>query len=283
MSLESLLGPSPPQAAYLWCGRAASAPLPGWVIDAGILILAAIYAAAAFTGPRRPKRSQLAAFGAGIALMICVLSGPLERLALDRLFTAYIAQQIALVMIVAPLLLIGTPDWMLRPILNNRPAAAIWRRLTNPFVAVLIFTAFFASIHFPYICDRVCHVQQFYYSIRAGLLVVGILLWWPILSPMPEFPRLSYPVQILYLFSLTVPMVAISAPITFSRSILYSFYSGGLHPYGISPLEDQALGGLLMWVGDGFYVLGVITLIFFRWMAQGAGDEPLASATEGEV
>ncbi|MGH7985992.1 MAG: cytochrome c oxidase assembly protein [Candidatus Binataceae bacterium] len=283
MTLESLLGPSPPQMAYSWCGHAAAGPLPGLVIDAGIVALAALYAAVALGGSRRPRRGQVAAFAAGLMLMAGVMSGPLERLALDRLFTAYIAQQIALVMLVAPLLLLGTPDWMLRPLLANRFVAPLWRRITHPFLTVLIFAAFFASIHFPAICNRVCHVHQFYYGIRLMLLVVGVLLWWPILSPLPEFPRLSYPVQILYLFSLTIPMVAISAPITFSRSILYTFYAEGAHPWGIPPLEDQALGGLLMWVGDGFYILSVITVIFFRWMAHEASDGPLASATQSQV
>jgi len=55
------------------------------------------------------------------------------------------------------------------------------------------------------------------------LLFTGTLLWWPLLSPLPEYPRMSYPMQILYLFLLMIPMTAVAAPITMAQSVLYTF------------------------------------------------------------
>src|SRR5258708_368108 len=86
-----------------------------------------------------------------------------------------------------------------------------------------------------------------------GILV--LLLWWPMLSPLPEYPRLSYPMQILYLFLLMIPMTAVAAPITMAETVLYMYYGMGVHPFGLTPLADQVLGGLIMWIGQGVYIM----------------------------
>jgi putative membrane protein len=102
-------------------------------------------------------------------------------------------------------------------------------------------------------------------GIHNLFMVSGTILFWPLLSPMPEFPRLSYPAQILYLFLLMVPMTAVAAPITLAESVTYPWYAAEPHPFGLAPLQDQVIGGILMWVADSFYLMLITTLIFFRW------------------
>lgn len=259
-------GSSAPQ--YLWCGRAAQSLLPGAGVDLVLLAIAAAYAIAIIRTRRPIESRQIVSFTAGIASAVFILSGPVERLSLARLFTAYILQQFVLVMIAPPLLLAGTPDWMLRPLISNRIVAPAWRRLTNPLITFCTFAVVFAVIHLPAVCDQVCHIHPFYYGVRSLLLLVGLLLWWPLLSPLPEFPRLPYPARILYLFLLMVPMTAVSAPITMAESVLYDFYVPTPHPWGLSPLNDQVLGGLCMWVGQALYLMGQASRIFFEWASN---------------
>ena len=95
-------------------------------------------------------------------------------------------------------------------------------------------------------------------------MAAGILLWWPILSPLPELPRLSYPAQILYLFLLMIPMTAVAAPITLATRVIYPWYTEGAHGWGLKPLDDQVLGGLIMWIGQGTYLMFVFTFIFYN-------------------
>jgi putative membrane protein len=104
--------------------------------------------------------------------------------------------------------------------------------------------------------------------------VVGSLLWWPLLSPLPEYPRMTYPMQIMYLFLLMIPMTAVAAPITLANSVLYVFYMDGTHPLGLTPMADQVLGGLIMWVGQGVYIMFVFTAIFYRWSRWDDQEEP---------
>jgi putative membrane protein len=269
---------TPNSPLYRWVGPAAQAWLPGLGIALLLLAIAAAYGIALYRSREPVHRAQALRFFSGIALAIFILSGPVERLALERMYSAYIFQQVVLVMVAAPLILSGLPAWMLRGALTNRFVAPVWRALVNPVCAMLLFGGIFAMIHYPSLCDQICHARPFYYSIRLLLIALGILLWWPVLSPLGEFPRLSYPMQILYLFLLMIPMTAIAAPITMARSVLYVFYETGPHPFGFTPIQDQVMGGLIMWVGQGLYVIGAATWIFMLWAAQESGEDQATPA-----
>jgi putative membrane protein len=214
---------------------------------------------------RRPTVRQWLAFTAAIIVLLVTLTGPIDEYARGRFFAAYIFQQMLIAFVFPPLLLLGLPAWMVRPVLLNRFIEPIARILTRPIVAFLLFAGTFTLVHYPAVCDRLCHAQQFYGSIHTALLIVGVLLWWPLLSPLPEYPRLSYPVQIMYLFMLMIPMTAVAAPITMAESVLYIYYDVSPHAFGMTPMADQVLGGLIMWIGQGVYIMFVFTGIFFRW------------------
>ena len=241
------------------------------LISIGLIV--ALYVGASIAVDR-PNSRQQTAFAGAILLMIFTLTGPFDTYAKGYCFSAYILQQMVLVFIIPPLILLGLTDWMLRPVMTNRFVEPLTRRLTRPLVAFLTFSMFFALLHYPALCDEVCHARPFYGGIRAALISVGILLWWPILSPLPEYPRLSYPMQIMYLFLLMIPMTAVAAPITMANSVLYMYYSMGIHPFGLTPIADQVLGGLIMWVGQGVYIMFVFSGIFFRWAQRDDTEMP---------
>jgi putative membrane protein len=240
-----------------------------WEADPAILTLIAVlvgaYLVGAIARPRRPEARQIIIYAAGVLAIAATLTGPIDHLAKERSFAIYIFQQMVLIFIAPPLLISGTPGWMLRPILLNRYVEPIARVLTRPLFAFLLFAAVFTLVHFPAVCDRICHVHPVYGDVRTMLLVTGLLLWFPLTSPLPEYPRMSYPMQIMYLFLLMIPMTAVAAPITMAQSVLYTFYFEGPHPFGFTPMADQVLGGLIMWVGQGVYLMFVFSAIFFRW------------------
>ena len=239
-----------------------------------LLVLAGCYAGASLTLGQRPTGRQSLAFVAAVLAILIAVTGPLDELARERSFSVYIFQQMLLVFVVPPLLLLGLPGWMLRPVMLNRWLEPVARLVTRPLFAFLLFAAVFTLVHYPTVCDRICHVHPFYGYLHVLLLCVGCLLWWPLLSPLPEYPLMTYPMQIMYLFLLMIPMTAVAAPITMASSVLYVFYMGGTHPLGLTPLADQVLGGLIMWVGQGVYIVFVFTAIFYRWSRWDDQEEP---------
>lgn len=243
-------------------------PSPAWVF-VFVAAMASLYIGAILKMKRRPRWWQTSCFFASLAVTAAAVAGPLDRLAWERMFAAYIIEQILLYMLAAPLMLFGLPEWMIRPLLTRPWAARVTRFVSKPLVTFGAFTALFASIHYPPVCNAICHARPLFGPIRAALLAAGVLLWWPLLSPLPEL-TLSRPLQMLYLFLLLIPMTAVSAPITFSRSVVYSWLQGP-PVCGLSPLSDQQIGGILMWVGQGFIVLSAGAAVFMRW-AQEEGE-----------
>ncbi len=249
----------------------------------GTAALAALYFWAAHRLGRRPRRRQVAAFVCALLVMFLALTGPLDELEDARLFTAHMLQHLLLTLVVPPLLLAGLPDWMLRPVMLSRPVRPLAAFFTKPLVAFLSFALIFTLAHHPLFYDLMCRNEAVHITFHLLFLTTGVMLWWPLLSPMAEFPRLSYPMQILYLFLLMIPMTAVGAPITMDRNVVYPWYAEGPHPWGISPIEDQVLGGLLMWVGQGLYMICVFTAVFRKWAQHEDRDNPPAERTTADV
>jgi putative membrane protein len=253
-----------------------------WEVDPsiaiGLLALAALYAFASFKLGKRPSTRQIVYFASALFVILAALAGPVDYLEDRRFFTAHMFQHILLALFMPPLLLLGLPDWMLRPIATHRRIEPIARLLSNPVIALLVFTAAYALPHAPPIYDLMCRDETVHIATHITFMIGGTIMWWPLMSPLPEFPRLSYPGQIMYLFLLMIPMTAVAAPITLARSVVYSWYLEGPHPFGISPMEDQILGGILMWIGQSFYLICVMTGVFYRWSLQEGSETPAPGA-----
>ncbi|MGC1339953.1 MAG: cytochrome c oxidase assembly protein, partial [Candidatus Binataceae bacterium] len=242
-------------------------------IAIGVAALALLYWLACRICGRRPTRSQVGWFTAALAVILYTHTG-LDEYADDRIFFMHMLQHLVQAFVIPPMLLLGTPDWMLRPWVMSRAIKPIARFFTNPIVTFTVFSAVFVTAHFPPIFDLMCRNENFHIFLHLCFMVTGVLLWWPILSPLPELPRLPYPAQILYVFLLMIPMTAVAAPITLATHVIYPWYLEGAHGWGISPLDDQILGGLMMWVGQGTYLMAVFTVIFYRWSRAEDRDQP---------
>ncbi len=243
----------------------------------GVAILIAIYLGACRAAGRKPTRRQAMWFALAMGAILYAHT-TLDELADARLFSMHMLQHLMQTFVIPPLILMGTPGWMLKPWILSRPIKPVARILTNPVIAFLIFSAVFVTAHFPPIFDEMCRDENFHIFLHLLFMASGMLLWWPILSQVPELPRLSYPAQILYLFLLMIPMTAVAAPITLATRVIYPWYTEGPHAWGLKPIDDQVLGGLIMWVGQGTYLMVIFTFIFFKWQQHDDRDIPVLPA-----
>jgi putative membrane protein len=135
-----------------------------------------------------------------------------------------------------------------------------------PILAFALFHVFFAYAHLPAIYDVLFGSELLHRITHIALLVLAIITWLPMLSPATEvFPRLSQPAQMLYAFAQSIPGALVGSLLTLSDKMLYKHYGTAADQVGISPVSDQQLGGLLMWVVGGTFWLVVLTIIFFIW------------------
>jgi putative membrane protein len=250
------------------------------VLRGGLLLLAGAYLLG--IGPLRkrfrlgppPGWKQIASYLSGVFFLFIALEGPVHELSDHYLFSAHMVQHMLLIYAAPPLMLLGTPAWLLRPLLKLPGVLPVGRALTNPFVALLTFNVVFSVYHIPLYYNAIVADHRLHVAAHIVFIALAVHTWWPLLSPLPELPRLSYPLRMLYVFAQTLPGFLVGSFITNSRTILYPFYSEAPRVWGLSPQDDQQLGGLIMWVVGGFYLLLIYSAIFFAWArAEGVHDD----------
>jgi cytochrome c oxidase assembly factor CtaG len=239
----------------------------------GVALVAAAYLGvsgpwrARFTSAQRVSRRQTLWFLSGAAVILMALVSPLDELGDNYLFSAHMAQHVLLALIAPPLLLLGTPGWMLRPMLRSRMLARVARALTSPVVAFAVFNAVFMLWHVPTLYEAALNDERIHIVEHLCFIATGVLNWWPILSPLTELPRLAQPAQILYLFLESVPATILSALIAFAPTILYPTYRAA-QLLGVNPMADQEIAGLVMWMPGGMIYLIALTVVFFAWLGR---------------
>ena len=251
-----------------------------WSTVIGLAALQALWLlrARAHRGEHRPTAFQAAAFSSGLVTMFLALNGPVHDIADYYLFTGHMVQHLALTIVTPPLLLLGTPGWMLRPALRIGWVRSIARAVTTPRAAFAIFNLVLAAWHLPPLYNSAMYYHAVHILQHLMFLTAAVLMWWPMLSPLPELPRLSYPGQMLYSFVMTLPMTVISIFIVYADHVLYPAYASSPRLWGLSPLEDQRLGGLIMWIPGGLFFYLLTSVIFFRWVTTQRDDQAGAQA-----
>jgi putative membrane protein len=248
---------------------------PEVVLGSGLA--AAAWAGAWYVRGRRPRPAQAARFVGGLAALLLALNGPLHDLSDWYLFSAHMLQHLILTLVVPPLLLTGVPAWMidglLRPLLAHPAGSAMVRTLTRPLPAFSAYAVGLIASHLPGPYNLALEVHGWHVVQHLLLLVTATLGWWPIASPSRLAPSLPYAAQLLYLFVFGMPMTIVAAMITGAERVLYPFYEAAPRLFGLTPLDDQRLGGVIMWVPSGLIPLAAFTIVFFRWVAAEA-DEP---------
>jgi putative membrane protein len=249
-----------------------------WSTVAGLLALWLLYQWRAAVHRRRdprqrPSAAQQVSFMAGLVAMFLALNGPLHDISDYYLFTGHMVQHLALTIVTPPLLLLGTPGWMLRPALANPAVGAVARAITPPRAAFAIFNLILAAWHLPPLYNAAMFFHEVHIVQHLMFLAGAVIMWWPMLSPLPELPRLSYPGQMLYSFLMTLPMTVISVFIVYADHVLYPAYASAPRLWGLSPLEDQRLGGLIMWIPGGLFFYLITSVIFLRWTTSQRDDQ----------
>ena len=124
--------------------------------------------------------------------------------------------------------------------------------------------------------DRIVHD-----TMHMTLVASAIVMWWPVLSRLPTAPAASLPMQMFYLFVITLPSGLLSSIFVFAADPIYPAYSMIVNPEGLSPLNDQRVGGLVMKLGGTAILWSVISVKYFRWVSAEPSKSQLVSRESG--
>jgi putative membrane protein len=227
-----------------------------------------------FPGAAPVEQHQIQLFVLGWLALVAALLSPIDRLA-GALLTMHMVQHILLTLVAAPLLLLGTPRWMLRPILKIPGALPIGEFVTGLVPAFIAFNVVFSLWHVPRYYEAALAVELIHSVEHISIFVLAGLLWWPICSPLDELPAPPPILQVVYLFLQSLPPTILGAILTFAEKPLYGHYERAQRLWGLSALTDQQLAGLLMWIPGSLLFFAILTVIFIRWLEQEGTDPRL--------
>jgi cytochrome c oxidase assembly factor CtaG len=234
---------------------------------------------------------RLAAYLGGLVILGLALLSPIDVLA-SQFFFMHMIQHLLLVMFVPPLLWIANPlpfmMWGL-PVKARRqigdllrPRATFRRRLrtlTTAGISWILFVAFLLGWHDPGAYEAALRDELIHDLEHLSFFVTGMLFWWHVIGAPPRIHRrLARGARIAYVLAAVPPSMAAGVTIAFSGQPIYTYYTAVPRLWGMTVLQDQMLGGIIMWIpGSMMYIIAALILVA-RWVQAEEAKQPLHDA-----
>jgi cytochrome c oxidase assembly factor CtaG/ferredoxin len=254
-------------------------PFEPWVV-ASLLVTAGVYLRGWLALHRRDERRwpwrQPVAFGAGLTALFLALASPIEPFT-SLLLQVHMLQHVLLMMIAPPLLWLGAPvfpvllglprpirKYWVAPLVRSPSLRRAFKMVTHPVPAWLLFTAATWFWHLPRTYELALASDGWHYVQHFCFLGTALVFWYPVIRPYPSRPNWSPWLIVPYLILADVQNTLLSALLTFSDRPLYAHYVVTPRLGNLSPLEDQAAAGVLMWVPGSLVYLVPLFVIGVR-------------------
>lgn len=236
-------------------------------------------------------KKQAILFLTGMLLVYILKGSPVDLLG-HILFTIHMTQMAVLLLIVAPVLIMGIPNWVWAKVFEVKLIDKVFKFFTRPIIGLFAFAIMFSAYHYPMILDYVKLSLVLHAFFTITIFMSAIFLWWPIVNTLEGQPKLHGLKKIGYVILSAILVTPACALIIFADTPVYESYSSGeawlqamalcvpagtlsgLAGLGISGPElftnmstvaDQQLGGILMKTIQELIYVFVIGKIFFTW------------------
>ena len=209
-------------------------------------------------------------------MLVLALVSPLHPLG-EALFSAHMVQHEILILVCAPLLVVSRP---LVPMLWGLPFSwrrtvgqwsklpwveRGWRSVTSPPSAWWIHAVALWVWHAPAMFQATLSSAWMHAAQHLSFLLSALLFWWSLFY---AHGRLGYGASVIYVFTTSVHTSILGALLTLSSTLWYPAYANGTAPWGLSALEDQQIGGLVMWIPASVVYLGMALLLIVQWLRE---------------
>jgi len=219
---------------------------------------------------RGDNRRRAALFTLGTLIVGIALLSPLDELGDRFLFSAHMLQHLILLLLGPLLWVIGLPPQLAKRASSNPAVRRALAFLTQPAAAAVIWSLAMWSWHWPTLFDGALQDERVHILEHLTFMAAGVVGWWPAFGPRPAAnesrPGLA---PVLHMFAFSLSCTALAALLTLSPVVLYTAYAHAPMAFGFTPLADQQLGGLLMWLPGDMLVIGAAILALARWFGSG--------------
>ncbi|CDX22588.1 Cytochrome c oxidase caa3-type, assembly factor CtaG-related protein [Mesorhizobium sp. ORS 3324] len=222
---------------------------------------------------------QAGCFAAGCGLLVAALLSPLHELG-DRLFTAHMIEHEVLMVAAAPLFVLSRPLgamlWAFPAVLRRYIAGAVrqpfarvaWRGLNEPISATILHGLAIWSWHMPVLFHAALACEPLHWLQHVSFLASALLFWWALLNGAAR--RRGYGASVFYLFFTSMHCALLGAILALSKNEIFVAANPSAAQWNLTALEDQQLGGLIMWVGATAFYLTAALILAALWIGSGS-------------
>ncbi len=253
--------------------------LPDPAVLAPLALLAGIYVwrfreARREAGGRGAGPLQALAFAGAMLALLAALASPIDGLGDDYLFSAHMVQHVLLGDIAPLLLLLSLSRVIMRP--ATRRLQRVERALgplASPAAFIVLWLGLMYMWHIPALYDAAVESPALHLLEHACFFTAGLALWWPLIQPVPMRRRLTGMQPIAYIASAKAGLAALGLLLTWSSTALYPYYEQTPRIWGLSPVDDQNVGGVIMMVEQSFTLVLVLVFLFVRMLTRSEAEE----------
>ena len=227
---------------------------------------------------------RMASFLFAQFVLLLALNGPIHHLSDYYLFSAHMVQHLMLNLIWAPLTVLALPSWLIEAGLRVPWLKRISDALSGLRVKFVVYNGMLYFWHIPMMYDGALTYHPVHIVEHLGFMGTSVIAWFGLLCHAPSLPPPRRFAQLFYLFVMTLPMKLLGAIITIADAPIYQGYLAAPRVFGLTPLQDQGWGGLLMWLPGGLALWGSMIYVFAQWWREEKAkqaEEAQAFAREG--
>jgi cytochrome c oxidase assembly factor CtaG len=239
------------------------------------VVLAAAVAATAYgwrlrelrerDGPSRGDVLRAASFGAGLVVLLASLLSPIDSLGEERLFSVHMAQHIMIMDIAPILLLLGLSRRLMRPLVRRlRPIEESLGYVAHPITALVVMVGAIWAWHLPALYELALGNAWIHQLEHLTFLLGGLAFWWYVIEPVPPRHRLSGMWAVAYVAAAKLLLGGLGLVLAFSPTTFYDTYEDAVRTWGLTALEDQNVGGLVMMLEQSIVLAAFFAFTFAR-------------------
>jgi len=247
--------------------------LVAFLVGAYVYMVRTIGPKAVAAGEPPIRRRQLVSFVAAMVVLFVASTWPIHQIGEDYLYSVHMIQHMLLSYVLPPLVLLATPEWLLRALIGRDRGYRAARFLCRPVIAGVLYNGVVFTMHIPGVVNTATRIGPLHFSLHLLIVLVATLMWMPVVGPIPEW-RMTPGGKMVYLFLISVFVAIPSGWLSFAEGAVYSHY--GRQPvrvWGMTPQDDQQLAAIIMQVGGGYYLWSIIIFTFFRRFSTTAAKE----------
>ena len=265
--------------------------LVGFLVGAYTYMVRVIGPKAVGPGEDVVTRRQLRCFIGSMVMLFAASTWPIHQIGEDYLYSVHMLQHMMLSYFLPPLVLLATPEWLLRVLVGDGLTYRIVRFFSRPVVAAVLFNGMVMITHIPGVVNTTTVNGPMHFSLHLMVVLTAVLAWMPVVGPLPEL-QMRHGGKMIYLFLFSVVPTVPAAWLAMAEKPVYRHYGDQpVRVWNIDAINDQQVAGLIMKVGGGMFLWTIVIYMFFKRFGKEAPQEntyrrppaPETALTYGEV